>query len=263
MWTNEYKAPWHIEMDEFYQNDKKTKVDYLHSLGAKYDFKNDLVLEAAFGQAQGYIDQYFAKASYKFDVAGTPLTTSYQFYGTRDKVSNGGVNDIYDGTAWLQALTFGYKVADVLDLRLEGTWVKADGQQGYFLQRMTPTYASSNGRLDIWWDNRSDFNANGEKAVFFGAMYDMKNWNMPGWAFGASYVYAWDAKPGECPRLMRTTTRINAWKSPPIAWMPCTPFRKDALRARCSNSTLRNTTTTPISQAGAAVTATSSRMNAT
>lgn len=57
--------------------------------------------------------------------------------------------------------------------------MKADGQQGYFLQRMTPTYASSNGRLDIWWDNRSDFNANGEKAVFFGAMYDMKNWDMP------------------------------------------------------------------------------------
>lgn len=62
----------------------------------------------------------------------------------------------------LQALTFGYKVGQV-DLRLEGTWVKAEGQQGYFLQRMTPTYASSNGRLDIWWDNRSDFNADGEK----------------------------------------------------------------------------------------------------
>lgn len=96
---------------------------------------------------------------------------------------------------WLQALTFGYKVAEVVDLRLEGTRVKADGQQGYFLQRMTPTYASSNGRLDIWWDNRSDFNANGEKAVFFGAMYDLKNWNLPGWAVGASYVYARDAKP--------------------------------------------------------------------
>jgi hypothetical protein len=25
MWTNEYKAPWHIEMDKFYQNDKKPK----------------------------------------------------------------------------------------------------------------------------------------------------------------------------------------------------------------------------------------------
>ncbi|MDA0629207.1 OprD family outer membrane porin, partial [Acinetobacter baumannii] len=98
--------------------------------------------------------------------------------------------------AWLQALTFGYKVGDV-DMRLEGTWVKAEGQQGFFLQRMTPTYASSNGRLDVWWDNRSDFNADGEKAVFFGAMYDLKNLNLPGWQVGASYVYAWDAKPAE------------------------------------------------------------------
>lgn len=52
MWTNEYKAPWHTEMDKFYQADKKTNVDYLHSIGAKYDFKNDLVLEAAFGQSE-------------------------------------------------------------------------------------------------------------------------------------------------------------------------------------------------------------------
>ncbi len=208
MWTNEYKAPWHIEMDKFYQGDRKTRVDYLHSLGAKYDFKNNLVLEAAFGQAQGYMDQYFAKASYKFDIAGSPLSTSYQFYGARDKAdaqnnlrTNDEValaRDLYDGTAWLQALTFGYKIGQV-DLRLEGTWVKADGNQGFFLQRMTPTYASSNGRLDIWWDNRSDFNANGEKAVFFGAMYDLKNWNLAGWSVGASYAYGWDAKPSSAP----------------------------------------------------------------
>lgn len=195
MWTNDYKSPWHLEMDHFYQNDQKTKVDFLHSIGAKYDFKNDLILEAAFGQAHNYVDQYFAKASYKFDLVGSPLTTSYQFYGARDKVNDHQLNDIYDGTAWLQALTFGYKPVDVIDLRLEGTWVKAEGQQGYFLQRMTPTYASSNGRLDIWWDNRSDFNANGEKSVFVGAMYDLKNWDMAGWTVGASYVYAWDAKP--------------------------------------------------------------------
>ncbi len=194
MWTNEYKAPWHTETDKFYQNDKTTRVDYLHSIGAKYDFKNDLVLEAAFGQAENFMDQYFAKASYKFDVVGSPLTTSYQFYGARDQINNGTINDIYDGTAWLQALTLGYKIGQV-DLRLEGTYVRAEGQQGYFLQRMTPTYASSNGRLDVWWDNRSDFNANGEKAIFFGAMYDLSNWDLPGWSVGASTVYAWDAKP--------------------------------------------------------------------
>lgn len=194
MWANEYKAPWHTETDNFYQNDKKTKVDYLHSIGAKYDFKNDFVLEAAFGQAQGYVDQYFGKGSYKFDVLGNPLSTSYQFYGTRDKVTGGGVNDIYDGLAWTQALTMGYK-AGQFDFRLEGTWIKAEGNQGFFLQRMTPTYASSNGRLDIWWDNRSDFNANGEKAVFAGVMYDLSKWDLAGWAVGGSYAYAWDAKP--------------------------------------------------------------------
>ncbi|MEH4658372.1 chitoporin ChiP [Phytobacter diazotrophicus] len=194
MWANEYKAPWYNETDNFYQNDGVSKIDYVHSLGASYDFKNDLILEAAFGQAQGYVDQYFAKASYKFDVAGNPLSTSYQFYGSRDKADNNTINDIYDGTAWLQALTFGYTIGPV-DLRLEGTWVKADGRQGYFNSRMTPRYGSSNGRLDIWWDNRSDFNAHNEKSVFAGAMYDLKGWNLPGWAVGASYVYGWDAKP--------------------------------------------------------------------
>lgn len=151
-----------------------------------------------------------------------------------------------------------------MDLRLEGTWVKADGQQGYFLQRMTPTYASSNGRLDIWWDNRSDFNANGEKAVFFGAMYDLKNWNLPGFAIGASYVYAWDAKPA-------------TWQSNPDAYydknrtIEESAYSLDAVytiqdgraKARCSNCISPNMTTTPTSQAGAVVTATFSRMSAT
>jgi hypothetical protein len=77
--------------------------------------------------------------------------------------------------------------------------VKAEGNQGFFLQRMTPTYASSNGRLDIWWDNRSDFNANGEKAVYGGVMYDLSKWDIPGMSVGASYVYAWDAKPSTNP----------------------------------------------------------------
>lgn len=215
MWADQYKSPWHTDVDSFYRNDRKTRIAYLHSLGAKYDFKNDLVLEAAFGQAQGYVDQYFAKASYHVDVAGRPLSTSYQFYGARDTVNDGGVNDLYDGLAWLQAVTFGYRLGQV-DLRLEGTAVKANGNQGYFLQRMTPTYASSNGRLDVWWDNRSDFNANGEKAVYAGALYDLANWNLPGFAVGGSYVYAWDAKPSTDPqydqsqRVIETAYSLDA-----------------------------------------------------
>ncbi len=63
-------------MDKFYQADK-TNVDYLHSIGAKYDFKNDLVLEAAFGQS-GRRRSIFREGRYKFDLGGNPFTTSYQ-----------------------------------------------------------------------------------------------------------------------------------------------------------------------------------------
>ncbi len=51
------------------------------------------------------------------------------------------MNDILRRYGPVAGVDLGYKVAEVVDLRLEGTRVKADGQQGYFLQRMTPTYA--------------------------------------------------------------------------------------------------------------------------
>ncbi len=194
MWANRYKSPWHLEMDRFYKNDRQSRIAYLHSLGAKYDLKNGLILEAAYGEAKNYTRQYFAKTSYQQDIAGSPLTSSYQFYGSRNNGGQTGDNQLYDGTAWLQALTLGYRLGQ-FDLRLEATSVRAKGRQGYFLQRMTPTYSSSNGRMDIWWDNRSDFNADGEKAVFLSAMYDLANWQLPGWAVGASYAYGWNAKP--------------------------------------------------------------------
>lgn len=194
MWTNRYKAPWHLAMDNFYKNDRTSRIRYLHSAGAKYDFKNGVVVEAAMGQAKGYLNQYVGKTSYQTELAGSPFTASYQFYGAKNSGGQSADNQLYDGLAWLQGLTFGYRVGPV-DLRLEATAVKAEGRQGYFLQRMTPTYASSNGRLDIWWDNCSDFNANGEKAIFVSALYDLSGWQLPGWQVGASYAYGWNAKP--------------------------------------------------------------------
>lgn len=200
MWSDEYKAPWYRNMYQFRKADGKTGIHYLHSVGVKYDFKNNLIVEGAFGQAADYMDQYFSKVSWAFPVAGYDLRTSWQFYGAQDKEQGGAANpnDVYDGLAWLQALTLGY-TAGPLDFRLEGTMIKANGNQGFFLQRMTPGYASSNGRLDVWWDSRSDFNANGEKALFAGVMYDLKNWQMPGWAVGTSYAYGWDARPSTNP----------------------------------------------------------------
>lgn len=213
MWSDRYKAPWYENMYNFRKADGTTAISYLHSIGFKYDFKNRLIIEGAFGQAAGYMDQYFSKFSYTFPVAGNDLHSSYQFYGAKDKEHGAAanVNDVYDGLAWLQALTLGYS-AGPFDFRLEGSWVKAEGNQGFFLQRMTPGYASSNGRLDIWWDSRSDWNANGEKALFAGVMYDMAGWQLPGLGVGASFAWGWGAKPANNPVYDRSTRlKESAW----------------------------------------------------
>lgn len=222
LWADKYKAPWYTEMYEFRAADNKTKIDYVQAVGLKYDFKNTLLLEMSWAQAAGYKDQYLTKLSYSVPVAGHDLRASYQFYGAKDKVGDnslaayGSVNDEYDGLAWTQGIALGY-TADTLDLRLEAKTVKAEGNQGFFLQRITPAYASSNGRLDMWWDTASDFNAHGETSVFAGVTYDLKNYDLPGWAVGVGYAYGWGGKPcTSCTvdgQLADQSQRINesAW----------------------------------------------------
>lgn len=229
MWADKYKAPWYKRLYEFRQWGAGKKIDYLHSAGLKYDFKNDLVLESAFGQAHNYMNQYFAKASYKMDVFDNPLTMSYQFYGAKDQSHKG--DNVYDGLAWLQAMTLGYQVGPV-GFRLEGVAIKAEGKQGFFLQRMTPDYASSNGRLDIWWNSRSDFNANGEKAVFAEVTYDLGHLShyLTGWRTGASYAYGWDAKPNSLAenqkyRLIESAYNFDLGYTMQSGWAKDTSFQ--------------------------------------
>ncbi len=84
--------------------------------------------------------------------------------------------------------------------------VKAEGNQGYFLQRMTPTYSSSNGRLDVWWDNRSDFNANGEKAVYAGVLYDLAKWDLPG--SQSAVLMFMHGMPSQAPMRLMTKASV-------------------------------------------------------
>ncbi|MCO6524869.1 MAG: OprD family outer membrane porin [Candidatus Schmidhempelia sp.] len=196
MWTDKYKAPWYKDLYRFRQWGKENIIRYLHSGGFKYNFKNNLSLEGAFGQAHNYMNQYFAKLAYQTQLFTHPLSLSYQFYGAKDQHHIG--KSVYDGLAWLQAATLHYQIGAV-DIRTEGVMVKAEGNQGFFLQRMTPGYASSNGRLDIWWNSRSDFNADGERALFGEISYDLGYLSpmLQGWRVATSYAYGWHAKPNQ------------------------------------------------------------------
>ncbi|WP_082763197.1 OprD family outer membrane porin [Cedecea neteri] len=224
-WANKYKAPWYREMYDFKEIDKKTKIPYLHSLGGKFDFKNGVIWELAFGQSQGYLDKYFTKVGWRLGEADNQLRTSWQFYGSHDAT---GRHDVYDEFAWQQGVTAEYQRGR-WQFRLEGSLVHAPGKQGYYTVSATPIYPNSAGRIDMWWDARSDYNADGEKAVFFGSMVDLGDVIYPGISAGASLAWGWDGKPargGEWSARQRLTE--SAWNLD-LVWQVQQGWAKDVM----------------------------------
>ncbi|WP_042010596.1 OprD family outer membrane porin [Aeromonas fluvialis] len=195
-YADEYKAPWYKDTAGFskqtmYAGKDAFKhgnsIDYIHGFGARYTFDNGTAITGSFGQSEGYMDSYHAKIAHKFDVLGG-LNSSYQFYG-----SNTDNND-YDGLAQYHAITFAAGHGPY-SYRLEGTYTRADGELGNYLPRLTRGYGNSQGANEIWWDSRSDWNADNEKAVFAGVTRSLDDLvGAPGWAVGVSGAYGWDAE---------------------------------------------------------------------
>ncbi len=192
-WANEYKAPWFNSTYEFKNNNGK-KIDYIHSLGAIYTFNNGFSIDGAFSQSKDFLDTYHIKLKNNLDVAGGNLYLSYQFYGADDTRNVSDADKVYDGRAWMQALMASYSLGSYT-FRAEAMATKAEGNQGYFIYRTTTNSGSSQGRNEIWWDSRSDWSHDDEKAVFFGVWRDFADLGKPGWSAGISYAYGWDGKP--------------------------------------------------------------------
>ncbi len=197
--ADEYKAPWFKDTNGFSkagnyagaanQYSDENQIDYIHALAARYTFENGTAVTGSFGQSEGYMDSYHFKLAHKFDVLGG-LSTSYQFYGSDTD------NNDYDGLAWQQALTAAWNYAQY-GFRLEGMWTKAEGDMGNYLPRLTKGYGNSQGANEIWWDSRSDWNENNEKALFFGVTRSLDDLvGAPGWSVGVSGAYGWDAEDG-------------------------------------------------------------------
>lgn len=205
-YATEYKSPWYRETQKFSRAKAwmnpfaaENTIDYIYALAARYTFENGLGLTAGFGQSDAYMDSYFAKVAYKFDVLGG-LNTSYQFYGSKTdtyKGPDGKDIETYDGLAWQQALTASLNY-DLYDFRAEALFTKAEGAEGNYLPRLTRGYGNSQGANEIWWDSRSDWNANNEKALFLGVQRKLDDViGAPGWAVGVSGAYGWDMEKGD------------------------------------------------------------------
>ena len=224
--VDEYKAPWFFEPYGFRQYDVDTHIPWLGSAGARYNSPSGFKAELAYGTSKDFLHNAHLKLDKEMQLPEGSLNFGYHLYAMAD--SSGQLenkNNIFDGSAWQHYLYSRYSVG-LWTLRLEGTAtvVKQENpnQLGYFAYRLTVPSGSSKGAYDVWWDARSDWNADNEKAVFLGAgrkLDDVMFFN--GLTAGMGYAFGFDGRAYGASEHLKE----SAW----IAEISYTHERKDAL----------------------------------
>jgi len=187
VYADQYKAPWFKTTYEF-QSTKGEDAGSVYSLGARYSFDNGISLDGGYGALTTG-----PRKNFHFKVKGTTeggLFWSPQIYVVDD-------NEQYDSTAWQTALLTSFK-AGQYSLRAEGIYTsadhKGDSDVGHFSYRLTKQYGGSNGAYDVWWNNRSDFNHDGEFAGFASISRDFSDVGAAGFSAGISGAVGMGAK---------------------------------------------------------------------
>ncbi|MCE2571031.1 OprD family outer membrane porin [Motilimonas eburnea] len=210
--ATEYKAPWFKDTYEFRMNDGTTKVDYLYSIGGRYTFDFGTSVELAYGESDDYLRNGHLKLKHDMAVRQKDsLYMTYQLYMMSDINSHNNANENFDGTAYQHYIGARYNTGPYT-VRAEGLYTKAPQSetyhQGQFAYRLTSAYGGSNGAYEPWWDARSDWNHNEEKAVFIGVWRDLADLGAAGWSTGVSYAYGWGGESIEAPT---DELKENAW----------------------------------------------------
>ncbi len=198
-WADAYKAPWYVNTNNFYQTDGETHVAWLWSTGARYTFDNGLMLESAYGESENYLKNADFKVEYGFALGPGKLSLGYHLYLMNDSDnSDDGPNDMFSGMA-SQNYAFARYEPGLWTLKLEGTYTSApfesENQRGYFAYRLTNPNGSSKGAYSIWWDARSDWNADNEKAAFSYVGRKLDDLLPPkGFSAGSGVALGWDGR---------------------------------------------------------------------
>ena len=204
-WVNQYKAPWYTRTYKFKKEDMAAKargekylhnVDYLWSLGARYELVDGLSLEAAYGESQGFLWNAHFKAKYNLALGEDKLYLTAQTYLMDDIHSGAGaIDDNFSALAIQQYLALRYD-AGPWTFNLEGTYTRApnkyDDNVGYFAYRLVRPSGGAKGAYEPWWDLRSDWNHHQEKAVFLKAGRALDDIGLEGVKAAVSGAYGWD-----------------------------------------------------------------------
>ena len=198
-WADEYKAPWYTHTQKFSALNawdespvsSKNRIDFIHGLALSYASQGGQhQWQASVGQSDDFIDAWFVKWAYQPESIDG-LSLSYLAYVSDSKNST-KERVVYDGLAWQQGVRVNWELNN-WHLKAETLVTQADGL-GSYLPRLTKGYANSQGGSEFWWDSRSDWNNDGERAVYAGIWYRFPLlWGMSGWQVGGSAAYGWGA----------------------------------------------------------------------
>ncbi|WP_408646899.1 multidrug transporter [Vibrio aphrogenes] len=191
VYADAYKAPWYKHDYNFRTGTGPTAEDAgdAYSIGMRYTINDQMLLDVAYaGLTDG--DRKNAHVKFKWTTDGG-WYVSPQVYVVDD-------DNQYDKTAF-QAALLTAKTYGQYGLRLESTYTSADsedtrGNVGNMAYRLTEAYGGSNGAYDIWWNNRSDFNHDGELGFFAELKRDFSDLGAQGLSIGLNGVYAFGAK---------------------------------------------------------------------
>ena len=200
-YVTRYKAPWYREVYAF-RDDEKKRINALWSVGARYDAPAGYSVEIAYGKAADYRQNAHLKLKYHPQKdAQDSLYLTYQFYATGEgnAVKRDTSNDQYAGKWGSQHYLALARAINRYTLKTEFTYTRAPSNApqhvGYFVYRLTGGYGGSNGAYELWWDNRSDWNHNRERALFFSVNRNLNDLlPFAGVSVGASAATGWGGR---------------------------------------------------------------------
>ena len=205
-WANQYKAPWYTSTYKFKKVDEDGRlhdVDYLWSLGARYQVIEGLSLEAAYGESKGYLWNAHFKAKYNLDLAGeNKLYLTAQTYLMNDIGGAGAIDQNFSSTALHQYLAAIYDTGP-WTLNAEFTYSRVPhdnpGNVNYFAYRLVRPSGGAKGAYEPWWDLRSDWDHDQEKAAFLKVGRALDDLGLTGFRAAVSGAYGWDGRAQGCP----------------------------------------------------------------
>ncbi|WP_299725520.1 OprD family outer membrane porin [uncultured Endozoicomonas sp.] len=172
--------------NSWHQNKNNTggeQIDFIHSIGARYDLDGNGWVDVAYGEGKDYRTNHHLAGAYSFDLNDTGKLTLTSYYQSGKNEASGSER----GYTWSSSAALS-----------KGNWsfITGYGQTetkdgGEYQLRLTAWANSDHRNFLQTWAQLDDYLWDGQKVVKFATSYNFEG-DLKGFTVGANYNYGWD-----------------------------------------------------------------------